>query len=516
MVFETKEEYSPEKLDSLDIQHFLDRNVEDSVHADAVRSFYERRDHQFAWFIKDSLSLSARSFLSLVNSGDTIHKAVAALRDQINELMKSPNEKSKVDIEVALTSKFFEVASKKYGGISRDEAKNLEWYIPRRKKNYHKLLDSLAAGKMDLSVVEPMHPQYFHLKEMLKAYHALLPLPWQPLDLGTRKKVEPGDSSPLVPEVRTRLVQLGDLVLPEGDTLAHHQGYDSTTVLAVKGFQQRHGLLVDGIIGSGVISELNSTPAERLRTILVNMERLRWMPDEDPVDLLLVNIPEFKLHVYEGEDIRMSMDVVVGKAANKTVVFSDTITYLVFSPTWTIPQSIIQEEILPAMKKDKNYLKKRNMEVIGGTSSAPVIQQNPGAGNSLGRVKFMFPNSYSIYLHDTPAKSLFDQHKRAFSHGCIRVARPTELAEYLLRNDTAWTPQKIDDAMHAGEEVNVSLKDPRPVMITYFTAWVDTEGRLQFREDIYAHDERLAREIFATDDPVKAIEEKLIDQVPNR
>ena len=190
------------------------------------------------------------------------------------------------------------------------------------------------------------------------------------------------------------------------------------------------------------------------------------------------------------------MDVVVGTSATRTVIFSDTLSKIVFSPTWTIPASIVQGEILPAIAKNPNYLAKKGMERIGGTDARPVIRQKPGAGNALGRVKFLFPNSYSIYFHDTPSKGGFAKDKRAFSHGCIRLSQPQELAEYLLRNDTAWTTEKIKQAMFSGKEKWVTMKEKRPVTIGYFTAWVGTDGRLNFRDDVYGHDAKLAAELF--------------------
>jgi L,D-transpeptidase YcbB len=507
LVFETPEEYSPARLDSTTIEQFFQRNPEHLDNAQAVRDFYGRRDMQYAWIVNDTLSGSAGSFIAMMSSGDTLHPAVAAVRSDITELMDARlDDRNAAELELALTAQFFRYASKRYEGLLPMDLKDLSWYIPKRKKNFDRLLDSLVHGAMDLSLVEPVHPQYFLLKQHLRDLHALQQLPWNELELKDKKKLEPGGSADIIPAIRERLEQLGDLVA--ADTLADPLAYDSTLVTAVQHFQQRHGLLADGIIGPRVLAWLNMSPQQRLRTVLVNMERLRWMPERLDPDVLLVNIPEFKLHVYEGERIRMSMEVVVGTAATRTVIFSDTLSYLVFSPTWTIPQSITRNEILPAMERDPQYLRKKNMEIIGGSESHPVIRQRPGAGNSLGRVKFMFPNSFSIYLHDTPAKSLFQREQRAFSHGCIRVSRPVELAEYLLRNDTAWTPEKIAEAMDQKEEVRVDLKEKRPVMITYHTAWVDEQGALQFREDIYDHDARLARELFSTSEQHQIAQEQ--------
>jgi len=271
---------------------------------------------------------------------------------------------------------------------------------------------------------------------------------------------------------------------------------DSMLVKSVQRFQERHGLASDGVIGPAFQRELNVPPAERLRTLLVNMERMRWLPETQPPNALLVNIPEFRLHVFEGDTKAFSMRIVVGATATHTVIFADTLTQVVMSPTWTLPMSITRGEILPAIAKNPNYLRQHNMEIIGGTKAAPVIRQKPGPNNALGRVKFLFPNRFAIYMHDTPARGIFEREQRAFSHGCIRLAEPTALAEFLLRDDPAWTPERIRQVMLGGRETTVNLSRPRPVFILYFTAWVTSDGVLNFRDDVYGHDRTLADELF--------------------
>jgi murein L,D-transpeptidase YcbB/YkuD len=325
--------------------------------------------------------------------------------------------------------------------------------------------------------------------------------PWPALELPEGvKKLEAGDTAEAIVSLRRRLRLLGDLERDGAGPV-----YDSTLVLAVQRFQRRHGLEPDGIIGAGSLRAFNVPLARRLRTMLINMERLRWVPEQQPADLLVVNIPEFRLHVYEQGREVMSMAVVVGATATRTVIFSDTLSQIVFSPTWTVPTSITRNEILPKMARDPGYLRKNNMEIVGGTASLPVIRQRPGASNALGRVKFLFPNSYSIYMHDTPSQGAFALEKRAFSHGCIRLSQPRELAEYLLRDDPDWTAESIRQAMYGGRETTVLLKQKRPVRIGYFTAWVDGEGQLNFRDDVYGHDERLARELFLVTDSAGAV-----------
>ena len=503
-VFETKERYSLRTLSNSDLDTFLGEATAFKSDSAGIRAFYERRKLQYAWFVNDSLSQSALSFLDLVNGADTAFTAVRELRDEVFRLMNATHpdslarcERCRRELELNLTGLFFRLASKKYSGVVAKDLRELDWFIPRRKKDLSRLIDSLAAGQMDLSPYEPLHPQYRLLKDQLRQYHLLDSITtWYPLDLGDARKLEPGASHPIVPNLRQRLMLLGDVRFG-GDTLwMNSVTYDSTVVLAVQRFQTRHGLHPDGVVGRGVVAALNISPKERMRTLLVNMERMRWMPEEQPPDLILVNIPEFRMHVYENGTEALSMDVVVGTAATRTVIFSDSLSQIVFSPTWTIPQSIVKGEILPALAKEPGYLKRKGMERIGGSDTNPIIRQKPGGGNALGRVKFLFPNSYSIYFHDTPSKGVFAREKRAFSHGCIRLSRPVDLAEYLLRGDSTWTPEAIRKAMYSEREKYVRLPKKRPVTIGYFTAWVDKEGLLHFRDDVYGHDTRLANELF--------------------
>ncbi len=255
------------------------------------------------------------------------------------------------------------------------------------------------------------------------------------------------------------------------------------------------GLTEDGVIGNKMIAELNVPMKQRLRQILINLERLRWMPPEKDTNYILVNIPEFMMHVYDSGRLQFNINVIVGTSANSTVIFNDRLQYVVFSPYWNVPESIVRDEILPGIKKDPDYLSKHNMEILK-EDTVPVIRQNPGPANSLGLVKFLFPNNYNIYFHDTPNRNLFAQSSRSFSHGCIRVGEPKKLAQYLLQTDSSWTAKNIDSAMHLKKEKWVPLKKTVPVFIVYFTAWVDINGQLNFRKDIYKHDEKMAMKLF--------------------
>ncbi|MCB0794520.1 MAG: L,D-transpeptidase family protein [Flavobacteriales bacterium] len=509
-VFETEQVYSVRLLDTAVVSSFLRSDPGLLSDPGPLIEFYERREWQPAWFVQDSLSTAALNMLNLMgrsmgpdtpNTGnDTLLGFVERILDQRDTVPMSNEQMDR--LELLLTTQFFRYAEKEYSGQVQRELHELDWFIPRRKKDLSQLIDSLAAGTMDLSPIEPLNEHYKRLKGQLTRYYALRWLDsLPPLELGQRKKLVPGERDTLVPLIRERLQALGDMPF---DPFHAPDELDSVLVTGLQRFQERHGLTPDGIIGKGVLEQLNTPISERIRTILLNMERLRWMPVEQAPELILVNIPEFRSHVFSGDSLSWSMDVVVGSQATSTVIFSDSVSQIVFSPSWSVPASIVRNELLPAMRKDPDYLAKKGMDIVGGSEALPRVRQRPGPNNALGRVKFLFPNSYSIYLHDTPSKGTFAREDRAASHGCIRLSRPELLAQHLLRGDTAWSAEAIKQAMDSRKETIVDLDRKVPVLIGYFTAWVDEQGRLNFRKDVYGHDQRLAKELFGA--PERTIE----------
>jgi murein L,D-transpeptidase YcbB/YkuD len=258
-------------------------------------------------------------------------------------------------------------------------------------------------------------------------------------------------------------------------------------------------MTANGVVTQALIKEMNVPAVKRVQQLLINMGRMRWMLTRTEGNFIMVNIPEFVLHVYEGTNKAFDMAVVVGKEGHNTTIFTGNLNQVVFSPYWNVPANIVKDEMLPAMESDPNYLERNNMEMVGeAVDGIPTIRQLPGPTNSLGKVKFLFPNSFDIYFHDTPAKALFNKDKRAYSHGCIRLSDPVKMATYLLRDQKEWTPEKIYEAMESGEERFVKMKTPVPVLITYYTAWVDENGILNFRDDIYKHDVSLVQKMFTT------------------
>lgn len=501
-VFETATPYSVQKISDADIRDFLAKNQDYAADSQAISEFYRERGMQYAWVLNNRLSANAESFVTLagVADGDAPKASVATRKlSALYDAGFDGDERIPLcetcgpELELRLTGEFFRFARRNTGGFINTDVRDLNWFIPSAKKDFSRLVDSISHGKMDLASYEPVHPQYKLLQPHLQRYAALVGQSWPELTFpAKRTRIKLGDSASVVRDIRHRLQLLGDF---EGDTLAIR--YDSSLRSGVKDFQTRHGMNADGIIDAPLLKALNVTPAARLRTIIINMERLRWVAEQQPANLLLVNIPEFRLHVFEADSEVMTMNTVVGARGTRTVTFTDTLTQIVFSPSWNVPSNIVKKEILPAMAKDKSYLAKHDMEITGGSSTEPEIRQRPGAMNALGRVKFLFPNSYSIYMHDTPTRGTFANETRAASHGCIRLSKAGDLAEYLLRNDPDWPVERIHEAMLSGNTQMVKLKEPRPVAITYITAWVDRDGQLNFRDDVYGHDADLAAELFA-------------------
>jgi L,D-transpeptidase YcbB len=277
---------------------------------------------------------------------------------------------------------------------------------------------------------------------------------------------------------------------------------------AIRVFQEHHAITPTGTIDAATRAAMSVPLEERIEQVKVNLERWRWMPDDLGARHLLINIPYYHLQAREDGKVVSDIRVVVGKPGHETPVFSGVMETVVFSPYWNIPDSIVEGETAPAMAKDPRYLERNNMEIlrVTGSGDAKVVnpkdvdwddvealkqlafRQKPGSNNALGHVKFLFPNEFNVYLHDTPADALFARPGRAFSHGCVRLEEPEVLAKYVLRDDAAWSDALIQDAMNAGVEKHVRLKTSLPVHITYFTAWVDDHGGLHFQPDVYGYD----------------------------
>ena len=380
-------------------------------------------------------------------------------------------------------------------------------------KNFRnrKTVDVLAimtgfAGQADpgdfLDTFESHNPHYQALKKMLSLYRAMSEsVDWDPITMAG--DIKPGDSDPRIPAIRERLMLTGD---HPGGGDDDGDVYDSSTVLAVRSFQLRNGLEAKGLIGKQTILALNVPPTDRARQVMLNMERWRWMPEDLGNHHYMVNLAAFELNEVQNEDIIDRMDVVVGAVATQTPEFSDELEYVEINPTWTVPYSIATGEMLPKLRRNPSAYAAEfevfmngkltswsgiNWNAYGKGNFPFTFRQKPGPKNALGKVKFMLPNPYNIYLHDTPAKDKFLATTRAFSHGCIRVSRPMDLADHLVGDVVGWPQQKIDAAFAGGKTTRVSLPQHIPIHLIYATAYEGDGGSIEFRPDIYGRDRKL-------------------------
>jgi murein L,D-transpeptidase YcbB/YkuD len=480
-----------------------------------TRAFYESREFTAAWLEKSKPRPQLDALVNALRSADEegldpeLYN-VSMLEQRRQEASKGfltskgfdPKEAGALD--VWLTYLYMKYASDLADGLSDLVRADPTWKIkPERFDPQAHLEQALIENRIEdsLDELKPRTPEYERLKTALAEHRRQLAAGGWPTV--PAMKLKPGAKSPHVPALAQRLAASGDYsgAIPAAGSAV----YSADLVEAVKRFQRRHGLADDGIIGPAVVGALNVPIERRIDQITLNMERWRWLPRDLGERYILVNIPEMRLDVYEGSQVPLSMRVVVGKADTQTPIFNDEMTYLVFSPYWNVPPSIAQDETLPSVMNDPGFLTRNNMEVVDkagnvldpesidlSTPEAYRFRQKPGASNSLGLVKFMFPNQFNVYLHDTPADSLFARATRSFSHGCVRLENPVALAQYVLRDQPEWTRDRIEQAMHAGEEKTVKLESPLPVYLGYWTARVHPDNSVQFRGDVYNVDRRQA------------------------
>jgi L,D-transpeptidase YcbB len=364
-----------------------------------------------------------------------------------------------------------------------------------------------------LEGIEPAFAGYQRTEQALMRYTELTNIDDREKLPAPAKPINPGQVYSGVPRLTRFLRLIGDLP-PDAAMSANPQLYDGALVEGVKRFQRRHGLDDDGRLGIATVKQLNVPLSDRVRQLQLTLERWRWLPTEFTSPPIVVNIPDFRLRaVDENNKVVMDMRVVVGKAIRtQTPVFSRDMTYVVLRPYWNVPPSILRGEIIPAIQRNRNYIADKHYEVTthdgkivtSGELSDDVlaqlkagklaVRQEPGPTNALGLVKLIFPNEHNVYLHSTPAPNLFSRSRRDFSHGCIRVEKPAELAAWVLRNNSGWTLQRVQQGMqHGSDNVTVSLAQRVPVFIVYGTAIAYENNEVHFYDDIYGHDAKLTQ-----------------------
>jgi murein L,D-transpeptidase YcbB/YkuD len=492
-----------------------------------LQKFYAFSNGSLWWVTPTEPTPQARQVIALLQQA--CQKGLAAddydgprWNDRLASLKAAagqPASQAAVKFDLALTISVMRYISDLH--IGKVNPKRLAFELDDESKKYDLpgFLRDHVAGASDvageLAQVEPPYPGYRRTLQAFQAYVELAKkddgeqLP----PIAPKKTIAPGDTWSGVPRLARLLRLVGDL--PANVDVAPDQlTYDGPLVDAVKSFQRRHGRDANGKIGAQTLADLNVPLSRRVEQMQWTLERWRWLPDINRKAPIVVNIPEFRVRAYdENFNVGLTMNVVVGKAyGHSTPVFSENMQYLTFRPFWNVPYSITRAEIVPHLLKDPNYLAKDRLQIVDSrrnpVSTGPVtsemiaqlragklfIRQTPGPRNSLGLAVFQFPNSYSIYMHDTPATEFFAQSRRDFSHGCIRLERPADMAAWVLRGKEGWTPEKIHAAMTSGPDAQqINLPHPIPVLIVYATVVVLEDGLVHFYDDIYGHDAALQK-----------------------
>ncbi len=482
-----------------------------------IQRFYANRTFQEAWSESGILTELAYELRFEIKQSqfdglrpkdyyiDLIDAFFASFEQNKKSQISNPaNELAELDL--LLTDAFFKLASHlERGKVDPSQLKS-PWDITRKPSRIEAvdLLQQALAQEEVRRPLEQLYPNFSIYKRGREVIRSLQEkskadtLDWKAIKVD--KSIKVNDSHAAIPAIRERLIFWGYLKSTE---YSDSKIYDSVLFESVKAYQVRNGMEPDGAIGKNTAAGLNASPLILMDKAAVNLERLRWLPDTiKEVDVVLVNIANYRLDYMQKLDTLFSSKVIVGKSYHASPIFSAPMSYIVFSPYWNIPTSIARNEIIPAVRKNPNYLSQKRMEVITA-SGKPVdpssinwtgknfpylIRQRPGADNSLGLVKFMFPNKYSVYIHDTPSKSLFAREDRALSHGCIRLQNPEKFAALLLKDQPQWTESKIKEAMNRDSELIVNLKTKIPVVLVYLTFWADSRGESHFRQDIYSRD----------------------------
>ncbi|MBK8815782.1 MAG: L,D-transpeptidase family protein [Methylococcaceae bacterium] len=498
-------------------------------------SLYKRFNYQLLWLGNPHSSKNTEVIINLLTNASSQglnpeDYDIAQLKTKLNAALALPQTNYK---ELALSDTALSIALLRYlhdlhYGRINPQGINFNLQLRDKKTLDIPVLikDSLTLNTLSKlsELAEPKLEQYQKLKSALAAYRETA-AKTSALKFSVKGKLRPGESHPQLLELEKYLVGLGDLAANSAaDSVKDKLKYTPDLVAGIKKFQLRHGLGADGTIGPGTVLALNEPLSKRITQIELALERLRWLPELSNVNRsIIVNIPAFQLWAINGADQSApevtTMRVVVGKALkNQTPVLMAQMSFIEFSPYWNVPKNILKDEILPKLVRNPGYLLSQNMEIVSsfGNSAKPAsvnkdsieklkkgllrVRQKPGGKNSLGKVKFIFPNKDDVYLHDTPANSLFSKSRRDFSHGCVRVENPKALAEFALKNQGKWNADTIQKAMKNPANQRVILQNPIPVLFFYTTTYVDQNNNLSFYPDIYGHDEILIEALKKNDD----------------
>ena len=476
----------------------------------ALACFYQRRDFAPAW--SDGSALQPRTgelFAALAAAPDDGLRAedyrLAALQRLAAAEHGNPSDLAELDL--LLSNAFLTFAGDLRNGKVNPAALYPDCALGRDITDLATILEeALQANRVRpaLAALAPPGPGYQMLRAALKRYRALAQQPGAaPVPPGSTLRL--GDRGERVAALRARLAEAADADNAPRSPLpaASPDLFDAPLAEAVRAFEARHGLEEDSVAGRGVLAEVNQQAADHVRQIEVNLERWRWLPHDldGPIGPgilgrrhVLVNIAAFHLEAVEEGKTVLEMRVIVGKPYTRTPIFSSAMNAVVLNPSWSVPANIAAHELFPKARKDPSYFQREGYEVLPGSR----VRQKPGPKNALGRIKLVFPNRFDVYLHDTSAPALFGRTQRTFSHGCIRIEKPFDLAVWALRDDPRWTPEAIRAAIDTGRERSVPLPAKIPVHVAYWTAWVGDDGVLRLGRDVYQRDAQLARLLAGT------------------
>ncbi|MCD0468127.1 murein L,D-transpeptidase [Flavobacterium sp. JAS] len=461
-----------------------------------VLDLYKKKEFKSIWYDDKNISeFGSLLYQKVRQLNEQGIKATMPYRDLIDDIFNEnvTEDLSQIDTELLLSNMYVFYASNVYSGVDPVTLKKIGWFLPTKSISYTKILDSLMVDPDRLNKDENLlFGQYYKLKAVLKKYRTIEKNNlWKKIEIDSAnyKDLKPFDSGVAVKQIRERLFVVGDLAQD-----SKRDVYDEEMMAGVLKYKKRYGLKLNYTLTKEHIDQMNEPIGKRIKTIMLNMERCRWIPANlaQANEYIMVNIPSFRLVYVKNGKYDLVTDVFVGTRMTETVIFSGMMDRIVFSPYWYVPQSIVKNELKSKIAEDKNYLADHNMEWNGGN-----VRQKPGPKNSLGLVKFMFPNANDIYLHDTPAQSLFDFEKRIFSHGCINVKGAKDLAIEILKDDPDWPVSKIDSAMSGEKETTCKLKNKIPIYIGYFTAWVSDDGEIGFYPDVYDRDPQLDKLLYS-------------------
>jgi murein L,D-transpeptidase YcbB/YkuD len=472
-----------------------------------IPKLYQDRDFRLVWTRSDMVETLLTAIKEAPDHGlDPNDYHFEAIRSRLDIAAQGlEGTTSLVDLDLLLTDAFARYAFTLHFGKLNPEDIDPVWNLSREFAEggdgvelFSMALDTGSIREF-LIAVSPDLTEYRRFVTALKEYRELAEAGgWPTVSEGPVLK--PGDHSPRITELRARLAVTDGLETTGGDP----EIFDEEVEEAVKRFQDRHNLDTDGKIGPKTDEALNISIEARIDQIRASLERMRWVFRDVPDDFIIADIAGFQIILFRDRQRVWTTRIQVGKPYHATPVFKDEMTYLVINPTWTIPPGILRKETLPAIRRDPDYLKKKNMSVIRSDGSVvdpstvdfngkfPYgVRQEPGPGNALGRVKFIFPNPYFVYFHDTPSKSLFGRSARAFSHGCIRTENPLDLAALLLEDNEGWDRTRIDKVVDSAKMTTITLAEPMTVFLLYWTAEVRADGTIGFREDIYHRDSKI-------------------------